>query len=247
MDEDTSMTSQFTDGSAPASESGRVGERIRLVIADDHALFRESLARVLGQSPEFEVAGVASTADEAVGAVATHCPDIVLLDVAMPGGGIEAIRAICSAKCNTRVVMLSAHGYEHYVTSSLRAGAVGYITKTATVDYLCAALKMVHRGEIVCDYDARSVSAPGERLQTVRQSSSSPSQADRLNPREVDILREVAKGMGNRAIAAKLGISERTVQAHLVNAFGKLGVRTRTAAVMRCVSSGLIASEEVAD
>jgi DNA-binding NarL/FixJ family response regulator len=245
--EDKRKDSQGTGGSAPASESGGAGGTIRLVIADDHALFRESLARVLGQNPEFEVAGVASTADEAVGAVAAHCPDIVLLDVAMPGGGIEAIRDICRTNRNTRVVMLSAHGYEHYVTSSLRAGAVGYITKTATVDYLCAALKMVHRGEIVCDYDARSASAPGERRKTVKEPSKSPSQAARLNPREVDILREVAKGMGNRATATKLGISERTVQAHLMNAFGKLGVRTRTSAVMRCVSSGLIAAEEVSD
>ncbi len=236
--------SRRQDSTPPGSPSGSIAddsiETIRLVIADDHSLFRESLARVLGQRDGFEVVGVAATADEAVAAVSRHHPDIALLDVAMPGGGIEAIRVIRDRCPQTMVVMLSAYGYEHYVASSLRAGAVGYITKTASMDYLCAALRMIRSGEIVCDFDARSTASYSDHSMTMGFGEPPGPKSAKLNPRELDILRAVARGLGNRAIAAELSISERTVQAHLVNAFGKLGVRTRTAAVMRCVSSGLI-------
>jgi len=139
--------------------------------------------------------------------------------------------------------MLSAYGYEHYVASSLRAGAVGYIMKTATMDYLCAAIRMIHSGETVFDFSS------GNKLPDQSLVGSSPltsrtggSQAV-IHPRELDVLRLVAKGMGNREIAHVLSISERTVQAHLMNVFAKLGVRTRTAAVMQCVAAGIIEVE----
>ncbi len=225
-----------------ASASGAAGA-VRIVLADDHPLFRESIARVLSEREGFEVVAIAANATEAIAAAARFQPDIALLDVAMPGSGIEAIPGIRAASPRTRVMMLSAYGYEHYVASSLRAGAVGYVMKTATMDYLCAAIRMVHSGETVFDFNA-AAGTPG-RLLSGKPAPERPP-ADRplaINPREIDVLRLVAKGMGNREIAHDLGISERTVQAHLVNVFGKLGVKTRTAAVMQCVAAGIIEVE----
>lgn len=161
----------------------------------------------------------------------------------MPGGGIEAISELRLVSPSTRIVMLSAYGYEHYVASSLRAGAVGYIMKTATMDYLCAAIRMIHSGETVFDFSS------GNKLPDQSLVGSSPSMSRAgssqpiIHPRELDVLRLVAKGMGNREIAHILSISERTVQAHLMNVFAKLGVRTRTAAVMQCVAAGIIEVE----
>ena len=226
-------------GPAASSETSRA---IRIVLADDHPLFRESIARVLSERG-FEIVAIVANAAQAVVAARQHKPDIALLDVAMPGGGIEAIAEIRTACPATRVMMLSAYGYEHYVASSLRAGAVGYVMKTATMDYLCAAIRMVHGGETVFDFSAAD-GAPGQVLAGPASPGNRP--ADRslaINPRELDVLRLVAKGMGNREIAHVLGISERTVQAHLVNVFGKLGVKTRTAAVMQCVAAGIIEVE----
>ena len=216
---------------------------ISIVLADDHPLFRESIARVLSERGGFEIVAITANTTEAIAAVRRHQPDIALLDVAMPGGGIEAIAEIRAAGPGTRVMMLSAYGYEHYVASSLRAGAVGYVMKTATMDYLCAAIRMVHGGETVFDFSAGD-RPPGQLL--AGQESPPAHPADRslaINPRELDVLRLVARGMGNREIAHVLGISERTVQAHLVNVFGKLGVKTRTAAVMQCVAAGIIEVE----
>jgi DNA-binding NarL/FixJ family response regulator len=222
------------------SEAVPASQTIRIVLADDHSLFRESIARVLSERDGFAVVAVAANATQAINAVRQHQPDVALLDVAMPGGGIEAVGEIRTASPETRVVMLSAYGYEHYVASSLRAGAVGYVMKTATMDYLCAAIRMVHNGETVFDFTSRATT-PDRLLagQTVpdRRLSDRPMA---INPRELDVLQLVAKGMGNREIAHVLSISERTVQAHLVNVFGKLGVKTRTAAVMQCVAAGII-------
>jgi DNA-binding NarL/FixJ family response regulator len=226
-----------------APQSDAPPETVRIVLADDHSLFRESLARVLGEREGFEIVAVAANATQALVASRQHRPDVALLDVAMPGGGIEAIAGIHEASPDTRVVMLSAYGYEHYVASSLRAGAVGYIMKTATMDYLCAAIRMVHSGETVFDFSSGE-RIPGRMLATPFASVDHPTtRSVAIHPRELDVLRLVAKGMGNREIANSLGISERTVQAHLVNVFAKLGVKTRTAAVMQCVSAGIIEVE----
>ncbi len=226
---------------SPGTEE--VTRDISIVLADDHSLFRESIARVLSERDGFRIVALAANSAQAIIAARQHKPDIALLDVAMPGGGIEAIAEIRAASPDTRVIMLSAYGYEHYVASSLRAGAVGYVMKTATMDYLCAAIRMVQSGETVFDFNA----SDGSHEQILAGAASSTSRSQEgspiIQPRELDVLRLVAKGMGNREIAHVLGISERTVQAHLVNVFAKLGVRTRTAAVMQCVSAGIIEVE----
>jgi len=212
-------------------------EKIRLLIADDHPTFREGLARLLEDEEDLECIAEASDGVGAVNLARELSPDVAIIDVSMPDlSGIEAAKQIKAACPGVAILMVSAFDYQSYILASLRAGARAYMSKNTPLRELVSAIRLVHSGGSVFDLKAtdkvlRYVSA-GE---DVYKTGFEP-----LYPRELDILRLVAKGMSNKVIAEELFISERTVQTHLVNIFRKLGVSSRTQAVLYALREGWV-------
>jgi DNA-binding NarL/FixJ family response regulator len=208
--------------------------RIRVLIVDDHPIVRSGIASVLASQPDFEIVGEAGNGAEAVDVAKRVAPDLVLMDLRMPvRNGVDATAGILAERPSTRVVVLTTYASDGEVLRAIEAGAVGYLLKDVPHDELFRALRAVARGE---RYLAPAVT---ERLmarwqQPVRSS---------LTDRELDVLRCVARGDGNKQIAASLGIAEPTVKAHLVHIFEKLGVENRTAAANVARERGLIAAD----
>jgi len=204
--------------------------RCRIVIADDHPIVRSGLASVLGTQPDFDVVGEAATGEAAVELARSLAPDIVLMDLRMPAmDGAEATARIARAQPGVRVLVLTTYGSDAAVLRAIEAGAVGYLLKDVPPDELFLAIRAVARGE---RYLAPAAAA---RLMAHHQRP-----RDALTERELEVLRRVAGGASNKAIAAQLGITEPTVKAHLVHVFEKLGADSRTAAVRVALERGLI-------
>ena len=210
---------------------------IRVVIVDDHALLREGTRWILQQESSIEVVGEAGRGDEAVELVARLLPDVVLLDLRLPGlPGIDAARQIAKASPLTRVLIVTAFDDEDYVLEALQAGAAGYLLKTAPSHELLEAVHAVAAGATVLE---PSVSAALARRWTRTDGPSGL----QLSPRELEVLRLTAHGMANKDMARKLGLSLRTVEGHLSRTFNKLGVASRTEAVFLAVNQHLISLE----
>jgi len=208
--------------------------RIRILIVDDHPIVRSGLASVLSSQPDFDVVGEASDGQQAVAEASRLAPDLVLMDLRMPvRNGVDASAAILAERPSTRVVVLTTYASDGEVLRAIEAGAVGYLLKDVPHDELFRALRAVVRGE---RYLAPVVT---ERLMARWQQ---PARAS-LTERELDVLRCVARGDGNKQIAASLGITEPTVKAHLVHIFDKLGVENRTAAARVAREQGLVATD----
>ena len=208
--------------------------RIRILIVDDHPIVRSGLASVLSSQPDFDVVGEASDGQQAVVEASRLAPDLVLMDLRMPvRNGVDASAAILAERPSTRVVVLTTYASDGEVLRAIEAGAVGYLLKDVPHDELFRALRAVVRGE---RYLAPVVT---ERLMARWQQ---PARAS-LTERELDVLRCVARGDGNKQIAASLGITEPTVKAHLVHIFDKLGVENRTAAARVAREQGLVATD----
>jgi DNA-binding NarL/FixJ family response regulator len=207
---------------------------IRVVIVDDHALLREGTRQILLQDPAIEVVGEASRGDDAVTLVAELRPDVVLLDLRLPGlPGIEAARRIATVSPATRVLIVTAYDEEDYVLEALQAGAAGYLLKTAPAQELVEAVHAVAAGTTVLE---PSISATLARRWTRPSGPAGP----KLSGRELEVLRLTAQGMANKEIARQLGLSMRTIEGHLNRTFGKLGVASRTEAVFQAVNQHLI-------
>ncbi|HEY8761457.1 MAG TPA: response regulator transcription factor [Candidatus Dormibacteraeota bacterium] len=210
---------------------------IRVVIVDDHELLREGTRQILQRDATIEVIAEASRGDQAVEVVARLQPDVVLLDLRLPGlPGIEVARRIAQLSPATRVLVLSAYDEEDYVLEALQAGAAGYLLKTAPSNELLEAVRAVAAGATVLE---PSVSAALARRWT---RADGPGGTD-LSVRELEVLRLTAHGMANKEIAGKLGLSLRTVEGHLNRTFGKLGVASRTEAVFHAFNHHLISLE----
>ncbi|MBI2908771.1 MAG: response regulator transcription factor [Chloroflexi bacterium] len=217
-------------------------EKIRVLIADDHPAFRQGLGRVLGEEGDIEVVGVVDDGEKAVKLVDELKPDVLIMDIAMPNlNGIEATKRIKAARANTSIIVLSAYGYESYVSAAIEAGAAAYLLKTVPVTELAGAIRAVHAGETVLD--ATAARKLFDRLALARGKEGAPQQ---LLHRELEVLRLGARGLSNRTIATKLVISERTVQTHFANVFRKLGVNSRTAAVLHALKEGWITLDDLA-
>ncbi len=213
-------------------------EGIRVVIADDHAVVRQGIRGVLEEVDGLEVVAEASDGGAALALTEQHRPDLVVLDVTMPGKtGLEVARALRDAGSGVRVLMLSMHDEPEYVLEAVRAGADGYVLKDVTPAELREAVTAIHEGR---EYFATKVTqqlSVGLRLELEREQQRS--RIDSLTPREVEVLVLVARGHTNRGIAEALGISPRTVETHRERVMGKLRIRSVAGLTRFVVEQGM--------
>jgi len=219
--------------------------KIKVIIADDHALFREGTHSLIGHEKDMEVVGEASDGEEAITLVTKLHPHVVLMDIAMPKvNGIEATRRIKADFPSTAVLILTAYDNDQYIVALLEAGAAGYLLKNVSGGDLVNAIRAVYAGEAVLHPAiAQKVFS---RLGSTGRESHEPAQLDELSEREMEILRLAAKGMSNQDIATQLYLSRRTVQAHLANIFRKMDVGSRTEAVLQAMRKGWLGLDDLA-
>jgi DNA-binding NarL/FixJ family response regulator len=197
---------------------------ISVIVVDDHAVVRHGLQQLLDTASDIDLVAVAVNGQEAVEQVRSHRPDVVLMDLAMPVmGGVEAIRQIVADRPETRVVVLTSFGDESRILAALEAGAQGYLLKHTEPDALLDAIRSVHAGEAPLDPRAGRVLLDRRR--------SAPDPAD-ISQREREVLELVAQGLANKQVGRRLGISERTVKAHLTSVFQRIGVTDRVQAAL---------------
>ncbi len=217
---------------------------IRIALADDHALLREGMRRLLEQEPDLQVVGEAANGAEAVAMVKALAPDVVLMDVVMPElTGIEATKQIKKSNPATAVIILSAYDDDRYVLGLLEAGVAGYLLKYSHGQEVIQAIRAIHAGDAVLH--------PAVTAKLLIMASRSPGPAlssasgERPTDRELAVLGLAANGLSNKEIAAELDLSLPTVKAHLVNIFNKTGVGSRTEAVLQALQRGWIHIEDV--
>jgi DNA-binding NarL/FixJ family response regulator len=211
--------------------------KIRVLLADDHVVLREATAELIDHQPDMRVVGQAGTGQETVALARECCPDVIVMDIAMPrGDGLAATRQIAAECPAIRVLVLTAHEDEQHVVPLLEAGATGYLPKTIGLNELLEAIRATGRGE--------SVLPPAVASVVVRHlaGKTSPAPQDALTPRELQVLRLLAKGQSNQQIARRLALSVRTIEAHLTHVYAKLGVGSRTEAVLVAQQTGLLGS-----
>jgi DNA-binding NarL/FixJ family response regulator len=219
--------------------------RIRVLLVDDHPLFRAGVGqRLHDHDQDLEIVGEAGNSWQAQELVARLAPDVVLLDIAMPGeNGIDATRAIKEIAPAAVVIILSLYDDVQYVEAALEAGAAGYFLKTVKGSDLATAVRSAHQGDTVLGPEvAEKVFG---RLQPRLRGADQPAAWQQPSPRETEVLALVARGATNKEIAKSMGLSVRTVEAHLRNIFAKLLVGSRTEAVVFAVKAGLLRLEEV--
>ena len=213
---------------------------IRVLIVDDHALFRRGLELVLAVEPDLEVVGEAADGIEAIDMAAELAPDVVLMDVRMPGvGGIEATRRIRTEQPMTKVVMLTVSEDEEDLFDAIRAGATGYLLKELSIEEVADTVRAVARGQALVSPSMAAKLLTEFNLLS-RRVAEQHGDAPRLTDRELEVLRLVAKGMSNKEIASELVIAENTVKNHVRNILEKLELRTRMEAAMYAVREKLI-------
>jgi len=211
--------------------------KIKVLVVDDHAMFRQGICALVGSYEDLEVVGEAENGREAIEKVREFSPEVVLMDIAMPiMGGLEATRRIQKEAPNTKVLVLTQYDDSEYVLSLVRAGARGYISKTATASELISAIRAVNAGEFFL-YPSAAKTLIEEYL---RRAGGEKDGYDRLTSREREILQLVAEGQTNREIADRLVIGVKTVLRHRTNIMEKLGFHNRTELIKYAISKGLI-------
>ena len=208
--------------------------RIRLLVADDHPMLREGLVAVLGTQPDFEVVGEAADGDEVVRLAESLGPDVILLDLEMPGtDGVAALERLREAGSTARTVVFTAYDTDERILGSLRAGARGYLLKGASRQEIFGAIRTVHAGGSLMQ------PAVTDRLLERIDRGGGPDTGN-LTPRELEVLTLLARGLKNAEIAGRLFISERTVKFHVGSILAKLGADNRTEAVTIAANRGLV-------
>lgn len=198
---------------------------IRVLVVDDHVIVRNGLEQLLATTTEFVLAGVAGDGEEAIDAVERLQPDVVLMDLSMPGmDGVRATAEITRRWPGSKIVVLSSFSDHQRVMAALEAGAEGYVLKHADPEQILQAIEAVHRGGAPIDPQVARVLLDMRRAPATTRGP--------LTDREADVLRLVQQGMANKQIARHLGITERTVKAHLTKIFDTLGVSDRTQAAL---------------
>jgi len=210
----------------------------RVVIVDDQALMRGAFRTIL-ESSGLDVVGEAASGDEAVGVVRRLRPDVVLMDVRMPGGdGLSATRSLADAAPSARVLVLTTFDLDDYIYGALRAGAAGFLLKNASPEDLVAAVRTVASGDNVLD-----PRVTGRVMARFARRSPAPSAADALSSlteREKDVLALLARGLSNTELGLQLDVSEATAKTHVSHVLTKLGVRDRVQAVIYAYESGFV-------
>ena len=219
------------------------GERVRILVVDDHTLFRRGLMALLSLDPQFEVVGDAGDAGQAQRRAAELQPDLILLDNHLPGvNGVDALPALREASPGARVIMLTVSEDEQDLAAALRNGACGYLLKTTEGDALAQAIRRAMRGESVIAEEMT-----GKLVAAFRGAGNAPaaeplpaaSPLEQLSPREREILRGIARGESNKEIARALGIAETTVKIHVQHVLRKLDVSSRVQAAVLATEQGL--------
>ena len=202
------------------------GDRIglRVMVVDDHAIVRQGIADVLAAAAEVDIVALATGGEDALRLVGEARPDVVLMDLSMPGlDGAESTRRLLAIDPKIRVVMLTSFSEPHHVTDAIDAGAVGYVLKDADPGEIVAAVRAAARGD--SPFSPRAARALLQRRAERRT-------GEELTPRELEVLALVGKGLANKQISRRLGISEKTVKAHLSSVFQRIGVSDRTSAAL---------------
>lgn len=233
---------------SPASTTqDKEAARTSVLIADDHALVRVGIQTLLRQLSRFEVVGEATDGNDALGAIQRLQPDVVLMDVAMPGlSGIEVAERLRTQGCASRVVMLSANEDRETVLASLKAGSRGYLVKDLLLAELEIALEAIRRGNSyisprVAHYLIESANT--EPQQAAKEAQAAPSPVDCLTSRQRDVLAAVARGLSTKEIARELGISPKTVEFHRADICDRLGVRDIAGLVRIALKAGLVVDQ----
>jgi two-component system nitrate/nitrite response regulator NarL len=224
-------------------------DKIRILVVDDHTLFRRGLTALLQRDPQFEVVGDAGDASEAQRRAQELQPDVILLDNHLPGvNGVDALPALHEAALGVKVLILTVSEDEHDLSAALRGGACGYLLKTIEGDALSQAIRRAVRGESVVAEEMtgkliaayRDAAAPRAGPDAEPAAPAPPaSRLDVMSPRELDILRGIARGQGNKEIARSLGIAETTVKIHVQHVLRKLDVSSRVHAAVIATEHGL--------
>lgn len=214
-------------------------KKITVLLVDDHRLLREGIRSLLEKSGDVEVVGEASEGGEAVAKAQSLSPDVVLMDITMPGmNGLEATRQIKALRPNIKVLILSMHESNQYISQFLRSGASGYVLKDSAASDLVGAIQAVSQGDAFL-YPSIARRLLEEYLQKA-QAGEERESYDGLTGREREVLRMIAEGRSNKEIADVLSLSVRTVQAHRANLMGKLHMHDRTELVRYAIRKGLI-------
>jgi DNA-binding NarL/FixJ family response regulator len=209
---------------------------IRVLLVDDHAVVRRGLRGFLSLQSDIEIVAEAEDGAAGVAAAKELEPDVILMDLVMPRlDGIGAIEAIKTSQPEIEIIALTSFLEEERVQAALEAGAAGYVLKDAEADDVVAAIRAAHRGEVHLDPKVAAYLA-----RRVRERRSEAKPANELTERERDVIRLVARGESNQAIADELGISERTARTHVSNILGKLGLASRTQAALWAIEQGLV-------
>jgi DNA-binding NarL/FixJ family response regulator len=212
---------------------------VRVLIADDHSVVRQGLRMFLKLDPELEVVGEASNGAEAIQMARALTPDVVLMDLLMPGtDGIAATQRIRAEVPKTEVLALTSVLEDASVVGAVQAGAVGYLLKDTQAEQLCKAIKAAAKGLVQL--------APVAAARLVREVRA-PDSPESLTGRETDVLRALATGLTNREIGRSLNIGERTVKTHVSHLLSKLGLQSRTQAALYAVRIGLVPESELSD
>jgi DNA-binding NarL/FixJ family response regulator len=229
------------DGTAASGQAPLGGDPIRVIIADDHALFRRGLEMVLSSEPDIDVLGEANDGKEATELAVRDMPDLVLMDVRMPAhGGIEATQAIKDASPHTKILMLTISDEEDDLYDAIKAGASGYLLKEISIEEVADAIRSVHAGQSLISPSMASKLLTEFASMAKKDEQKQQMPAPRLTDREMEVLTLVAQGMNNRDIAAELYISENTVKNHVRNILEKLHLHSRMEAVVYAVREKLL-------
>ncbi len=209
---------------------------ITVLLVDDHALVREGVRAFLATQPDINVVAEAGSGEEGVALAAQHIPDVVLMDVVMPGmDGVEATRRVRQVSPRSQVVVLTSYHEDEHIFPALRAGALSYVLKDLSPEELAEAVRKAARGEAVLH--PRVAARVVKELQGLR--AETPNPFTELSERELDVLRLIADGLSNAEIAARLTLSEKTVKGHVSNLLGKLHLADRTQAAVLAWREGV--------
>ena len=235
------------DQGAGDSNNGARGKPITVLIVDDERTFGEALELALGREKDLRIVDVATDGTQAIRAVDMHRPDVVLMDVAMPGmNGIEVTRRIKEADPDARIVILSGHDDEHLLARAVQAGATGLLRKTEAVVNVASTVRRAHRGEALHAPDEVEVALRRLRHRRDRDDDAAR-RLERLTPRELEILSLMAEGQSPNEITAALRMSPNTLRTHMQNVLTKLGVHSKMEALVLAIRHGKVATVDVND